>query len=323
VTSDLHGPGAPGRAAGQAADSRAEATRAAPWGPARRGAYWTGLVVLAVGLAVTVATLATRVTSLVQTVLLAVPLALIGLGLERVGRGVGRSALRWIGTVLLVIAVVGPVVLSLSSPSAGVIVKRSAPVPAGAAQALLRVSLGGGQLRVDPEATGLYEADLRSPAEPSAQVTTSGRLAVADLRAPAQHGLLARNRGNDWAIRLSTGLPWRVEVEAGAVTADLDLQQLDTRGVKVTAGVSRLAVRLGQPAAQVPVDLQVTAGLVDVYLPRSAACELRVSGVSVDDFGQQGLVRQGGVWRTPGGTDPDRFVVHLRIGGGRVRLHRI
>jgi hypothetical protein len=59
--------------------------------PDRPGAYWIGLVALAIGLAVTVVALATRVTSIVQTVLLAVPLALVGLGLERVGRGVGRG----------------------------------------------------------------------------------------------------------------------------------------------------------------------------------------------------------------------------------------
>ena len=85
---------------------------------ARPGAYWTGLVVLAVGLAVTIATLATRVTSIVQTILLAIPLALIGIGLERVGRGTGRGSLRAVGALLLVVAVVGPLVLSLSSPGA-------------------------------------------------------------------------------------------------------------------------------------------------------------------------------------------------------------
>ena len=108
---------------------------------ARPGAYWAGLVVLAVGLAVTVATLATRVTSIVQTILLAIPLALIGVGLERVGRGTGRGSLRAVGAVLLVVAVVGPLALSLSSPDPAVIVTSSQPVPSGAARAELRASI--------------------------------------------------------------------------------------------------------------------------------------------------------------------------------------
>ena len=293
--------------------------RAAP--RARPGAYWTGLVVLAVGLAVTVATLATRVTSIVQTILLAIPLAFIGIGLERVGRGTARGSLRAVGAVLVVVAVVGPLVLSLSSPDGAVIDTSGKPVPSGAARAELRVSMGGGQLRVAPEAAGLYEAELRSPGRPSTQVTTAGRLAVLDLRSPAQRGMLARNRGNDWRIRLNTSLAWQVDVSAGAVTADLDLQRLNLRAVTVQSGVSRLAVRLGDPAAEVPVDLQLSTGLVDLYLPRSATVEARVEGLSVDNFGDAGLTRDADVWRAQG-SGAGRYLVRVRTSAARVRIHR-
>ncbi|HET9006267.1 MAG TPA: hypothetical protein VFQ04_06095 [Actinomycetes bacterium] len=288
---------------------------------ARPGAYWTGLVVLAAGLAVTVATLATRVTSLVQTVLLAIPLALIGLGLERVGRGTGRGSLRTVGVLLLVVAVVGPLALSLSSPDPAVTDASSEPVPSGATRAELRASMGGGQLRVEPEAPGLYAAELRGPGQPSTQVTTADDLAVLDLRSPSQRGMLARNRGNDWRIQLNTSLAWQLDISAGAVTADLDLRRLNLRGVKVQSGVSRLAVRLGDPAAEVPVDLQLSTGLVDLYLPSSATVEVRVDGLSFDNFRDAGLTRDADVWRAEGSGD-GRHVVRIRTSGARIRVHR-
>ena len=288
---------------------------------ARPGAYWTGLVVLAAGLAVTVATLATRVTSLVQTILLAIPLALIGLGLERVGRGTGRGSLRTVGVLLLVVAVVGPLALSLSSPDPAVTDASSEPVPAGATRAELRASMGGGQLRVEPEAPGLYAAELRGPGQPSTQVTTADDLAVLDLRSPSQRGMLARNRGNDWRIQLNTSLAWQLDISAGAVTADLDLRRLNLRGVKVQSGVSRLAVRLGDPAAEVPVDLQLSTGLVDLYLPSSATVEVRVNGLSFDNFRDAGLTRDADVWRAEGSGD-GRHVVRIRTSGARIRVHR-
>jgi hypothetical protein len=288
---------------------------------ARPGAYWSGLVVLATGLAVTVATLATRVTSIVQTVLLAIPLALIGVGLERVGRGTGRGSLRAAGALLLLVAVVGPLVLSLSSPDPAVTASSSQPVPSGAAKAELRASMGGGQLRIAPEASGLYSAELRGPGQPSTQVTTADDLAVLDLRAPVQRGVLARNRGNDWRVQLNTSLDWQVDVSAGAVTADLDLRQLDLRGVSVQSGVSRLAVRLGDPAAEVPVDLQLSTGLVDLYLPRSATVEVRVEGLSIDNLRDQGFSRDADAWRAPG-TGTGRYLVRVRTSAARIRLHR-
>jgi hypothetical protein len=287
----------------------------------RPGAYWTGLVVLAVGLAVTVGVLATRVTSIVQTILLAIPMAFVGIGLERVGRGTARGSLRAVGAVLLAVAVVGPLVLSLSSPDSAVIDRSSQPVPSGAARAELRVSMGGGQLRVAPEAAGLYEAELRSPGRPSTQVTTADDLAVLDLRSPPQRGMLARNRGNDWRIQLNTSLAWQVDVSAGAVTADLDLQRLNVRAVTVQSGISRLAVRLGDPAAEVPVDLQPSTGLVDLYVPRSATVEVRVEGLSVDNFRDAGLTRDADVWRAEG-SGTGRYVVRVRTSAARVRIHR-
>jgi hypothetical protein len=293
-----------------------------PEGPrARPGAYWSGLVVLATGLAVTVAVLATRVTSIVQTILLAIPLACIGIGLERVGRGTARGSLRAVGALLLVVAVVGPLVLSLSSPDPAVTARVGQPVPSGAARAELRATIGGGQLRVQPEATGLYAAELRGPGQPSTQVTTADDLAVVDLRSPAQRGVLARNRGNDWRIQLNTSLDWQVDVAAGAVTADLDLRRLDLRGVTVQAGVSRLAVRLGDPAAEVPVDLQLSTGLVDLYLPKTATVEVRVEGLSIDNFRGQGLAREAGAWRAQG-SGGGRYLVRVRTSGARVRIHR-
>jgi hypothetical protein len=287
----------------------------------RPGAYWTGMIVLAAGLAVTILALATRVTSIVQTILLAIPLALIGIGLERVGRGVGRASLRSVGAILLVVAVIGPLALSLSSPDPAVIAVSSQPVPSGAARAELRATMGGGQLRVESETPGLYAADLRGPGQPSVQVTTADDLAVLDLRSPTQRGMLARNRGNDWRIQLNTSLAWKVDVSAGAVTADLDLRRLNLRGVTVESGVSRLAVRLGQPAAEVPVDLQISTGLIDLYLPRTATVEVRVDGLSVDNFRDQGLSRDADLWRAEG-SGTGRYLVRIRASGARLRIHR-
>ncbi len=287
------------------------------------GAYWTGLVFLVAGLIATIAGLATHVTSIVQTILLAIPMVAIGFGLERVGRGVQRGSLRAIGGILIVIAVASPVVLSVSSPGAGFISTESAPVPAGTDSAVLRTSQGGGQLRIDAGSVGLYQAELRSPGTPSARVSNSGKQAVVDLRGPAQHGLLARNRGSDWGIRLNSSVPWRVEAEAGALTGDLDLRELDVRGVDVQAGISRMAVRLNQPSTVVPVSIQISVGLVDVYLPRSATCEIRVDGPALNNFSSQGLVNRDGAWRAAGTSGKGSFKITVRLSAGRVRLHRV
>jgi hypothetical protein len=286
------------------------------------GAYWTGMVFLGAGLIATIAALATHVTSIVQTVLLALPLAAIGIGLERVGRSASRGSLRAVGGVLVVIAIASPVMLYVSSPGGGVSANVSAPVPAGSTSAILRTAEGGGQLHIDAGAVGLYQGELRSPGQPAAEVSNNGKIAVVDLRAPPQRGLLARNRGSDWGLRLNSSLPWRIQAEAGALTGDLDLRQLDVRQLDVEAGISRLAVRLNQPAAQVPVTIRISTGLVDIYLPTSAACQIRVDGPAVNNFSSVGFAERNGVWLTGA---PDRnasYRIDVHLTGGRVRVHR-
>src|SRR5919107_4386394 len=243
VASDIQRPDTTGRTAAVEPppydDPAAPPARTDP--ALRPGAYWTGLVVLATGLAVTVGVLATRVTSIVQTILLAIPLALIGIGLERVGRGTGRGSLRAVGALLLVVAVVGPLVLSLSSPSPAITATPSEPVPPGAGRAELRASMGGGQLQVDSGATGLYESDLRGPGQPETQVTTANDLAVLDLRSPSQRGMLARNRGNDWRIPLNNSLAWQRDADAWRVQGSGAGRFL----VQVRATAARIRVHRG------------------------------------------------------------------------------
>jgi hypothetical protein len=293
-------------------------------GPRRgSGAYWTGTVALVLGLGAVVVALATQVTSLAQTVLVAVPLALVGFGLERVGKSAARGSLRAVGVLLVLLALIAPMVLSLSSPRTAVNLNQSAAAPPGSTAALFRATLGGGQIQVGPGAAGLYEAQLRSPGTPTTGVSTNSGTAVVDLRAPAQHGLLARNRGSDWSAKLSTGLPWRVEVDGGALTTDLDLRGLDVRAIRVQSGLSRMAVRLGQPATQVPVDLQISAGLIDVYLPRAVSFEVRVDGFMLNNFADQGMRRGTDAWRTPETGGRGRFLVSVRSATGRVRVHRL
>ncbi len=297
------------------------------WPPAEQerkgnGAYWTGVVLLSAGLIATIAGLATHVTSIVQTVLLAIPLVAIGIGLERVGRSAARGSLRAVGGVLLVIAVASPVVLYVSSPGGGFSSNVSAPVPAGSTSAILRTAEGGGQLRIDEGAVGLYQGELRSPGQPAAEVSTTGKAAVVDLRAPPQRGLLARNRGSDWGLRLNSSLPWRIQAQAGALTGDFDLRQLDVRQLDVEAGISRLAVRLNQPSAQVPVTIRISTGLVDIYLPSSAACQVRVDGPAVSNFSSVGFAERNGVWLTGAPDRGDSFKIDIHLTGGRVRMHR-
>jgi hypothetical protein len=290
--------------------------------PARPPAgLWFGVALLGLGVAAVLAVLSFQVTSIVQAVFLATPVALLGFGLERVGRAVGAKQVRAIGLVTLVAAVAGPAGMAASPPVPLDRTTVRASVPPGATTALLRASMGSGQLRVGPGGPGLFQAELRSSGASQSGVSTSGRsMAVVDLRAPAQRGLLDRNRGSDWVAALTPALPWRLEVDAGAVTADLDLQRLNLDSAWIHAGPSRLAVRFGPPATRTRIDIRLDTGVLDLYLPRNAGLELQLSGAVVRDLGGWTLRERGRALVT-GGDPAMSYVISAHVGAGRVRLH--
>jgi hypothetical protein len=230
------------------------------------------------------------------------------------------TPLRVTGALVVVIAVGGPLVLATMPTEPLDRNRTGTPVPGGATEARMQASMGTGVLRVRPGGSGLFEADLRSVGRSTAQVSGSGSLAVVDLDAPQQRGLLARNGGSEWDVALSTGLPWQVRLDAGAVTADLDVQRLNVAGVQVDAGPSRLALRLGQPGARTPVTLNLDAGTVDLYLPRTAGMELAITGTTLHDFGDRQLEPTGATWKA-GDTAERAYLLKVHVGAGRVRLH--
>ncbi len=291
------------------------ATRPGPF-----GGLWTGLFPLALGLMIILMALALQATSALQAAALAIPVFLLGLGLERIGHSLATRPVRAIGIFLLVLSIAGPGFIAASPSGSLDRTTVGAAVPPEAEEAVLRAGLGTGQLRIDPGGPGLFEAELRSSGRSQSSVSTTGQAAVVDLRAPAQQGLLDRNRGADWNVALTPALPWRVEVDAGGLTGDLNLERINVRSARIDAGPSRMALRLGPPSGRTQIDLRMSAGIVDVYLPRDAALELELSGAVVRDFGGQPVQRNGQVWRTPG--NPDRaYAIKADIGAGRLRFH--
>lgn len=102
----------------------------------------------------------------------------------------------------------------------------------------------------------------------------------------------------------------------------LDLRQLDVRRLDLEAGISQLAVRLNQPSAQVPVNLRISTGLVDIYLPTSAVCQIRVDGPALNNFSSVGFTKRDGVWVSGQPGRGDSFNIQVHLTGGRVRIHR-
>lgn len=79
---------------------------------------------------------------------------------------------------------------------------------------------------------------------------------------------------NALAIELHPTVAWNIMLETGASKADLDFSAVKVKNIDIKGGVSRLKLKLGQPAGQMNVAVETGASSITILIPADARCEL-------------------------------------------------
>jgi DNA-binding MarR family transcriptional regulator len=152
-------------------------------------------------------------------------------------------------------------------------------------------------------------------------------------------------------IALNTALPWEIEIDGGASKLQGKLTALDLRSFRLTGGVDKLRLMLGQPAGVVPVRFSRGANNIRIERPTGIPVRLTVRGgagrVDFDKQQVRGLgatelvqvmggriddrivrvtaVEHGGmVLETTAATDAaDRYEVDIEGGAGRITIAEV
>jgi DNA-binding MarR family transcriptional regulator len=112
-------------------------------------------------------------------------------------------------------------------------------------------------------------------------------------------------------ISLNTALPWEVEIDGGASKLQGKLSALDLRSFRLTGGVDKFRLMLGQPAGVVPI--RFTRGANNIRIERPAGVPVRLTvrgGAGRVDFDKQQVRGLGAteLVQVVGGRVDDRIV---------------
>jgi phage shock protein C len=241
------------------------------------------------------------------------PVWLVAIGLSLLGRGLKQNWLRALGSIVIIgWLVMGAFVLpARASESVGLVLGGAASVssfaePVGVVtEAGLALSADAGDIRVQSGGE-LVEVDSRSPfGEPRLSVVRSSGSAGQEPAesADVQLDLGGVDRVVIWPggmprtdVRLGREVAWTIDVETGAAAIDVDVSDLEVRGLTVDAGVSSTAVRLGRapssspvsgrPSLPAPVLVKTAVGDIRIQVPAGQPTRVEiqggVTGVNVD-----------------------------------------
>jgi hypothetical protein len=163
---------------------------------------------------------------------------------------------------------------------------------AGAQRAVVKLAFGGGALQVSSGAAPglLADAELSSGRAPGLSTDFQvqdgvGRLALRPmLEREAQLGFpFGGGEAEQLAVRLATGLPLSLDLEAGGGEATLDLRDLTVPSLRYSTGATRSRLVLPATGAT-QATIQAGAAALTIELPPGVAARIRTGGSGLSNL---------------------------------------
>jgi hypothetical protein len=124
-----------------------------------------------------------------------------------------------------------------------------------------------------------------------------------------------------WDLRLNDGVPLDIVGRLGAGEANMDLSDLNLRGVEIGIGAGEVQVDLrGTPKQSYSVRINGGVGETAVLLPRTVGISATAAG-GLGSISVNGLEKRGESWINPGHEkDPVQITVDVKGGIGEIQV---
>lgn len=197
----------------------------------------------------------------------------------------------------------------------------------GARSAELRLRYGVGKLELDGSASPEFLLSGEFAGGLDYRARTRAERMTVDMRV-AESGwwnLLTPwewQRGFNWSMSLNDSVPIDLDLEAGASDAELNLEGLQVRQLRLKTGASSIQVRLPARAGRVKAHVEAGAASVTLRVPQGVAGRVRARGglaeIQVDT---SRFARSGEAYQSPDFETAENAVdIDIQAGVGSVRV---
>jgi hypothetical protein len=192
----------------------------------------------------------------------------------------------------------------------------------GARSASLRFQHGAGRLELASGASGdtAMEGDFSGGLDLS-QRRTGDELDLV-LAAPVNIPFGGPEFGNNWSVRLASGVPYRLTLNTGAGESRLDLRDLQVTHLEISSGASSTDLTLPERAGFTRAKISTGAASVTVRIPQGVGAYIRTRGALSSFNVPTGVfTRVDDTYVTPGYQDaPNRVELDIETGVGSVEI---
>lgn len=206
-----------------------------------------------------------------------------------------------------------------SAPPASGTVSRSGPRN-GLQAASLDLDVGAHQISVRTADIGndLYRVTTDKPQ----QLEVSQSQSTVTVRSKSSGD---QNGPNEVEVELNRDVRWKLHLNGGSSSEDVDVSGGDVQSLTLAAGVNRLDVILGAPHGEVPVDVTGSANHLALHLPNGTNASLQVVGAVsrlTVDRSDRGSVAGTARFTVGSGSAADRYQVNCEAALNTLSIER-
>ncbi|NTW72954.1 MAG: DUF4097 domain-containing protein [Eubacteriaceae bacterium] len=122
---------------------------------------------------------------------------------------------------------------------------------------------------------------------------------------------------------INNSIPWKIEVNCGAVSGDVDLKDVIAEKVNVSVGAGKLDITLGSKAKKLDFDLSSGVSEVTVYLPKDAGLKIDFQGaLNSSNISELGLIKNENTYTSTNyDTAAVKIALKAEMGLGKLDFH--
>ncbi len=188
-------------------------------------------------------------------------------------------------------------------------------------KALLKLDFGAGNVSVAGGSEKMITFDVPE-AYTEVKEETGDTTAKYSFRTKKNLGFnFGNGEDNEYHFKLNEEAEWELDLDTGAMNANLDLRDIHVSQAKVDTGAGNVDIAFGSKAKQ--LDVEIDSGVADITIrvPKDVGVKIELDGLIGDDFSDLGFIKDKDVW-TSDNYDTATSLVHIEVdvGVGNVDL---
>jgi len=188
------------------------------------------------------------------------------------------------------------------------------------------VQIGAGNLNIHGDSAKLIEGQIETNiVNPTVSTTSTSETQSVKLSSQKMAYFPFFRGKNDWNVSLNNTLPVSLNIDSGAVSANLDISKIILKDIQIKSGASSYDITLGDKSDLATGEINIGASSVKLRVPKSVGLRFELNaGATSNNFTSEGLSKSGSIYSTDGyDSSAKKIDLSIKAGAASIELDRI